>query len=92
MGPKNVFSSQIIMGRKKFKKDEEEIKKQYKEANTTSTISNVTIPEKFQVLDVDGDSYISAKEVTGAIDGLFEGENNLSAKDLNTLIDFYFDQ
>ena len=52
----------------------------------------MTIPEKFQVLDVDGDSYISAKEVTGAIDGFFEGENNLSAKDLNTLIDFYFDQ
>ncbi|PCI99653.1 MAG: hypothetical protein COB15_04100 [Flavobacteriales bacterium] len=98
MAEKELMRDSVITEYRTFiaedlsKKDEEEIKKQYKEANTTSTISNVTIPEKFQVLDVDGDSYISAKEVTGAIDGFFEGENNLSAKDLNTLIDFYFDQ
>ncbi|MCO6500944.1 MAG: EF-hand domain-containing protein [Vicingus serpentipes] len=50
------------------------------------------IPEMFQSLDVDGDGYISAKEVTNAIDGFFEGTNSLSAKNLNELIDFYFDQ
>ncbi len=74
------------------KKDLEEIQKQYEAANEGASIPNVTIPEKFQGLDLDKDDYISAKEVTNAIDGFFEGENNLSAKDLNTLIDFYFDQ
>ena len=69
-----------------------EIQRLYEEANKGAVVNNSTIPEKFQELDVDGDGYISAKEVTGAIDGFFEGENNLSAKDLNTLIDFYFDQ
>jgi len=75
------------------KEEIEEIQKEYEAANVGATANNAsTIPEIFQVLDVDKDNYISAKEVTGAIDGFFEGENNLSAKDLNTLIDFYFDQ
>ena len=70
----------------------EEIQKKYEEANNISLSGGVSIPEKFQQLDLDKDNYISAKEVTNSIDGFFEGENNLSAKDLNTLIDFYFDQ
>jgi hypothetical protein len=74
------------------KKDLEEIQKQYEEANNTDLPVGVSIPDKFQSLDSDKDNYISAKEATNAIDGFFEGENNLSAKDLNTLIDFYFDQ
>ena len=69
----------------------EEIQKQYQEANN-SNVNTVTIPEKYKQLDIDGDNYISAKEVTNAIDGFFEGENGLTAKDLNELIDFYFDQ
>ncbi len=73
-------------------KDEiEEIQRLYQEANNT-TVSATAIPEKYKQLDTDGDNYISAKEVTNAIDGFFEGENNLTAKDLNGLIDFYFDQ
>ena len=70
----------------------DEIQKQYEAANNGSKIVTITIPEKFIALDIDNDKYISAKEVTNAIDGFFEGENNLSAKDLNNLIDFYFDQ
>ena len=72
----------------------DEIQKMYQEANSakSSKTSESGIPEKYKVLDVDGDKFISAKEVTGAIDGFFEGENNLTAKDLNELIDFYFDQ
>lgn len=70
----------------------EEIQKQYEAANNGAPIMGVTIPGIFQGLDTDKDNYISAKEVTNAIDGFFEGENNLSAKDLNKLIDFYFDQ
>ncbi len=74
------------------KEEMEEIQKQYEASNNGASVGNTTIPEKFQALDSDKDNYISAKEVTNAIDGFFEGENNLSAKDLNTLIDFYFDQ
>ena len=70
----------------------EEIQKQYEAANNGASAGGITIPEKFAGLDSDKDNYISAKEVTNAIDGFFEGENNLSAKDLNNLIDFYFDQ
>ncbi len=74
-------------------KDEiEEIQKQYEAANNGSSINTITLPEKFKTLDNNNDNYISAKEVTNAIDGFFEGENNLTAKDLNDLIDFYFDQ
>jgi len=75
----------------------DEIQKMYQQVKNNPEVSNtqstgVVIPEKYKVLDVDGDKFISAKEVTGAIDGFFEGANNLTAKDLNELIDFYFDQ
>lgn len=72
----------------------DEIQRMYQEANNAKkpASSEGGIPEKYKGLDVDGDKFISAKEVTGAIDGFFEGENNLTAKDLNELIDFYFDQ
>ncbi len=74
------------------KEEMDDIQKQYEAANNGKKVKSSSIPEKFKELDVDGDNYISAKEVTGAIDGFFEAENKLSAKDLNTLIDFYFDQ
>ncbi len=74
------------------KQDLEAIQAEYELANTEASISSITIPEIFKELDTDNDEFISAKEVTNAIDGFFEGENELSAKDLNSLIDFYFDQ
>jgi len=67
------------------------IQKEYEQANKTA-ITQVTIPDKYKALDLDKDNYISAKEVTSAIDQFFEGENNLTAKDLHQLIDFYFEQ
>lgn len=69
----------------------DEIQKAYQES-TKQNVNKVTIPQKYVELDTDKDNYISAKEVTNAIDGFFEGENSLTAKDLNELIDFYFDQ
>lgn len=68
----------------------DEIQKMYQQSKTANTPT--TIPANFKSLDLDGDNFISAKEVTGAIDAFFEGENNLTAKDLNKLIDYYFDQ
>lgn len=67
------------------------IQKEYEQANN-AIIAPVTIPLNYQVLDLDKDNYISAKEVTGAIDSFFDGANNLTAKDLHQLIDFYFEQ
>jgi len=74
---------------KQKKEDVDAIQREFAEANATSQNS---IPEKYVVLDKDKDSFISAKEVTNAIDMFFEGEVDLTAKDLHELIDFYFDQ
>lgn len=73
--------------------DEEmkEIQRMYEESNNTKLTSS-KLPAKFVALDIDKDNYLSAKEITNAIDQFFEGENNLKAKDLNELIDFYFEQ
>lgn len=50
------------------------------------------VPERFQPADFDGDGFISAKELEGAIDGFFEGTVDLSAKDIDDLIDYFFEQ
>ena len=79
--------------------DIQQIQKEYQESQKNDTTKEETnrptssaIPAIFKELDLNGDDYFSAKEVTNAIDGFFEGENGLSAKNLNELIDFYFDQ
>ncbi|PIQ15815.1 MAG: hypothetical protein COW67_06330 [Flavobacteriales bacterium CG18_big_fil_WC_8_21_14_2_50_32_9] len=69
----------------------EEIQRMYEQSNNTKLTSS-KLPSKFAPLDMDKDNYLSAKEITNAIDQFFEGENNLTAKDLNELIDFYFEQ
>lgn len=92
---KERMKDSVEVERKVFKADDlsksdvEEIKKELENQNVQVTS---TIPEKYKALDVDKDNFISAKEVTSAIDGFFEGQNNLTAKDLNELVDFYFDQ
>jgi hypothetical protein len=71
-------------------KDElDAIQREFAEASATSGSS---IPAKYKALDTDNDNFISAKEVTNAIDMFFEGEVDLTAKDLHELIDFYFEQ
>lgn len=73
--------------------DEEmkEIQRMYEESNNTRLAAS-KLPSKFIPLDLDKDDFLSAKEITNAIDQFFEGENNLTAKDLHDLIDFYFEQ
>ena len=46
----------------------------------------------FAVVDRDNDGFISADEITWAIDAFFEGELDFSAAKLHDLIDFFFDQ
>lgn len=46
----------------------------------------------FEVVDRDGDGFISADEITWAIDAFFEGELDFNANKLHDLIDFFFEQ
>ena len=50
------------------------------------------IPEKYSYADVNKNKLIETKEVISAIDGFFEGSLDISAEDLYSLIDFFFDQ
>jgi hypothetical protein len=51
-----------------------------------------SIPDKFKPVDTNNDGYISAKEVTNAIDAFFEGTLQLTVTELHELVDFYFEQ
>lgn len=46
----------------------------------------------FAMVDRDGDGFISADEITWAIDAFFEGELDFNASKLHDLIDFFFEQ
>lgn len=70
----------------------EEERKELKEQYKDQLPEGPSIPEKYKFVDADKDGYITAKEVTGAIDGFFEGTNDLDVKDLNDLVDFFFEQ
>jgi len=50
------------------------------------------IPENLQEADVNGNGIISASEITEAIDGFFEGSNNMTVRALHDLIDYFFEQ
>lgn len=47
---------------------------------------------EYAEVDTDGDGFISAQEITNAIDMFFDGELDYSATKLHSLIDFFFDQ
>jgi len=92
---RNSMKDSVEVERRVFKADDltkdelDAIQREFAQANAAS---GSTIPEKYKQLDTDNDKFISAKEVTNAIDMFFEGEINLTAKDLHELIDFYFEQ
>jgi hypothetical protein len=52
----------------------------------------LSIPEKFEHLDNDGDGYISFDEVLGAIDAFFDFESELTTDDIYELNNFFFAQ
>ncbi len=62
------------------------------EKNASGGGSESNIPLALQEADVDGNGIISSKEISGAIDGFFEGSNNFSVKLLHELIDYFFEQ
>ena len=50
------------------------------------------IPEKFKVLDEDGDGYISFEELLVAVDLYFDFKLELSIDEVRELNDFFFSQ
>lgn len=55
-------------------------------------LPTANIPEELKQADVDGNGFISANEISLAIDGFFEGTNDFTVKSLHDLIDFFFEQ
>ncbi len=55
-------------------------------------ISNLDIPDKFRVVDLNGDGYISFDEVLDTIDGFFEFDSELTTEDIYELNEFFFAQ
>lgn len=54
--------------------------------------SNVEIPAKFQVLDTDGDGYLSFEEFLKVIDSYFDLQLDLDLEEIRELKDFFFSQ
>lgn len=69
-----------------------EIEDAEKQHPRTNEISKVKIPELFKDVDKDHNGFISVKELNGAIDAFFSGENTLTVDQVNRLIDFFFEQ
>lgn len=62
------------------------------EAKTLENRKTSSVPYKFKAADKNNDGYISAEEITMAIDGFFEGDSDFTAEKLNDLIDYFFEQ
>ncbi len=73
----------------KYLKDIEVIKENARKNNPKGA---GTIPYALRTADVNKDNFISADEISKAIDGFFEGDSDFTVEKLNDLIDFFFDQ
>ncbi len=69
-----------------------DIKERLANSNVSSKVIGENMPENLKVVDTDLDGLISVPEMQAAFDGFFEGENNFSVKDLNKLVDYFFEQ
>ncbi len=70
-----------------LKKVEEQAKLNKGKSGTASKI-----PAEYLPADYNSDGYISAAEITKAIDGFFEGESSFTVEKINKLIDYFFEQ
>ena len=62
------------------------------EARKSNPRAGSTIPYALRTADRNNDGFISADEITSAIDMFFEGDSNFTVERLNDLIDFFFEQ
>jgi len=59
---------------------------------TSSSMPSKKIPAEFQPADKDNNGFISANEITTAIDDFFNGEGDWTVEKINRLIDYFFEQ
>ncbi len=69
-----------------------EVKLYKKTTSAKSEQGNKEIPEKFKVVDVNEDKYISHEELQQAIDTIFEMKSTLTPGDIYELQEFFFNQ
>lgn len=69
-----------------------DIKERLANSKISSKAIGVNMPEKLKSADTNKDGLIETQEIQGAFDGFFEGTNDFSVKDLNTLVDYFFEQ
>ncbi len=68
-----------------------QIDKDIKNKQTSSGKAS-KIPVKFQAADTNHDGVISSAEITGVVDGFFDGSNDYTVEKINALIEFFFEQ
>lgn len=68
------------------------IKQIEKEQKAKGHYSYDKLPARFRPADKNKDGYISAEEITQTIDDFFEGTSPMTIKDINDLIDYFFEQ
>lgn len=69
-----------------------EVKLYKKTTEASSGEVKKDVPDKFKVVDVNKDNYISHEELNNAIDAIFEGTSTLTPSDILELQDFFFNQ
>lgn len=70
-----------------MKKLDNEIKTQQSAKGKTSAI-----PVRFSAADTNKDGMISSSEITGVIEGFFDGTNDYTVEKIHSLIDYFFEQ
>ena len=50
------------------------------------------LPKQFASADANHDGVISSGEITGVVDGFFDGSNDYTVEKINALIDYFFEQ
>lgn len=71
-----------------LKKLDTEIKNK---AQTTSSGTS-KVPQQFRAADTNNDGIISSSEISGIIDGFFDGSNDYTVEKIHALIDYFFEQ
>ena len=94
-----MIAEQLTMGssaadRLDVPKPSMEILREIDAENTEKRASGSTnlLPAKFRSADLNNDGYISANEITAAIDSFFSGESDYNVGWFNKLIDYFFEQ
>jgi len=70
----------------------EDIKERLAAEGVSSKKIGEDMPSNLRSVDTNADGLISVEEMNGTFDGFFEGTNNLTVRDLHTLVNYFFEQ